>query len=134
MSTLKISLWCVTLLLLGSCLVGCSLPTNPQTSLAAGPWGSFFTFKDTKDNDILIKGAEYNPETKQFKLSELTVRNNSSDVRIANVEQIKAYTAQVEAFTKMVEFVTQAVATKLPNLGGTPAVSSPVNPVDSVTP
>lgn len=115
------------LVLIGGCLGGCSLPANPKTTLQAGPWGSYFSFYDSKDNDVEIVGAEFDPTIKRLKFDRLTIRNNASDVRRANVEQIQAYTEQVKAMTRMVEYATAAIASKLP--GGAP----PVPPSDAPT-
>jgi len=102
-----------------ACLLpGCSMPANPHTRLRAGPLGGLFSFEDTKDNDIEIKGANYDPATGRFGLDSLVIRNNASDVRRANVEQMRAYTEQVQAVTNMVNMATQAIASKIPNFGG----------------
>lgn len=111
-----LSQWPGYLVLMGlaGCLGGCSLPANPHTKLSAGPFGSYFTFSDTKDNDVLIEDAEFTPSDKAFKIKKLTIRNNSSDPRRANVEQINAYTEQVRATTAMLTQMTDSFAKMVP--------------------
>lgn len=90
---MRLSLIVLAILLLP--LTGCGMLT-PKTSLQAGPFGSFFSFSDTKDNDIQIRGAEYDPATKAFKVDEIVVRNNASDPITANVAQLQALNEQMK--------------------------------------
>ncbi len=106
----------------GGCLnTGCSLPANPRTEFGIGPFSSVFKFHDSKDNDIEIVGAVFDPATNTFKVDKLTIRNNASDPRRANVEQIQAYTEQVKAMTAMVTQMTQAIAAAVPWSRSAPA-------------
>lgn len=66
-------------------LTGCSadywLSTyKPSTYINAQYGPARFTLRDSKDNDIDVQGVEYDPVTKQFKINQLQIRNNSSDV------------------------------------------------------
>lgn len=67
---------------------------NPRTEVSASPLGGF-RFHDSKDNDIEIENAEYDPSTKALKIGKLTIRNNATDVRIASVQQMDAFNRQL---------------------------------------
>ena len=99
-----------TLVLALLVLTGCSLPANPQTRFEYGP-AKFF---DSKDNDVQIKGLTIDPQTGTYHLDELTIRNNASDPRRANVEQIQAYTEQVKAMGAMVQSLGNMVGSMIP--------------------
>lgn len=108
----------LTVISLLLCLpLGCAY-ANPRTELRAGPFGSLFQFHDSKDNDITIKGAEYNPDTQLFKIEELTIRNNASDVRTANVEQMKAHAEQIRAMSEIVSQLSNVVKAVVPLIIG----------------
>lgn len=89
-----------TTLLMGMCfafLPGCALfggAANPTTEVGVSLLGGF-RFFDSKDNDISIKNAKFNKETGEFEIGELTIRNNSSDVRISSVQQMDAFNRQL---------------------------------------
>lgn len=104
---------------------GCSLPANPHTSVGFNPWSHTIEFYDSKDNEIEIAGLTYSRETGDFKLERMAIRNNASDVRRANVEQINAYTEQVKATTAMMTQMTASLASMLPYLR--PAVTTSIN-------
>lgn len=122
-----LSQWPGYLVLIGlsGCLGGCSLPANPHTSLQAGPFGGLFKFYDSKDNDLELEDANFDPQTKGFTVKKLTIRNNASDPRRANVEQIQAYTEQVKATTEMFSTMTKAIASAVPLSRWSAAASVP---------
>jgi len=82
---------CALALLLGT---GCAF-IKPTTELKGGPFGWRFT--DTKDNNVLVKNAEYDPKTGQFSVEEVNVSNQSSPVIEANVQQMLAFVEQQRA-------------------------------------
>lgn len=103
-------------------LLGCSLPSNPHTSVGFNPWSKTIEFYDSKDNEIEVSGLTYAKDSGDFKLDKLSIRNNASDVRRANVEQINAYTEQVKATTAMMQNMTASLASMVPYVRP-PAVS-----------
>jgi hypothetical protein len=100
---------------------GCSLPANPKTEFNYGP----VRFYDSKDNDVEINNLTINPETGMYSVEKLTIRNNASDVRRANVEQIQAYTEQVKAMAAMTQSLANTVGAMIPYFK--PAVSGSIN-------
>lgn len=106
-------------------LMGCSLPANPHTSIGFNPWSKTIEFYDSKDNEIEVTGLSYSKDAGDFKLDKLTIRNNASDPRRANVEQINAYTEQVKATTAMMASMTQSIASMLPYVR--PATTASIN-------
>lgn len=89
--------------------VGCAY-ANPRTELSAGPFGSYFSFHDSKDNEIVMEGLSYDPDTNFITVQKFEVRNNASDVRVANVEQMKAHTEQIKAFSAIVRDLASIVS------------------------
>ena len=88
----------ILLLVFGGCIFGCSAEywtgrIEPVTRIGVSAWGGG-EFKDTKNNDILLQEAEFDPATKTFKIGHLAIRNNSSEVidadaaRMVMVEKI----------------------------------------------
>ena len=84
--------WILATLLVLSC--GCAF-IKPITEIKGGPMGWRFT--DTKDNDVLVKNAIYNPDTGSFSVEEVNVSNKSSPVIEANVQQMLAFVEQQRA-------------------------------------
>ena len=122
-----ISLATIVLILGGCVLSGCAY-NKPTTELSASAFGGF-KFYDSKDNDIIVKGAEFNPETKQFSVEELTVKNAASPVIDANVQQMLAFVEQQRAANEgikaafdglatMTGLITRMAETILPGSGG----------------
>jgi hypothetical protein len=106
-------------------MLGCSLPTNPVTKFGFDPWSRTWQFCDSKDNDVEVKDLTVDPNTYAVTLGSLTIRNNASDVRRANVEQIQAYTEQVRAVTGMFQQITATLASMAPFGGATPPAWTP---------
>jgi hypothetical protein len=96
--------------------VGCGV-FKPRTSLQAGPFGSYFSFEDNKDNDILVEKLEIDPTTKVLKADKITVRNNGSDPMRANVEQLKEVNEQLRTMGQNMAMFMQ----QLTSLAGTVA-------------
>lgn len=87
---------------------GCA---NPQTKIWGGPFG--WGFSDSKDNNVELAEAGYNRESGEFSLKGLKIENNASEVRRANVEQIRAgYEGAALLFPAMLD----AVLARLPAL------------------
>ena len=101
--------------LLATC-TGCGV-FKPRTALSAGPFGSYFSFEDNKDNDILIEQLEVDPTTKMLKAGKLTIRNNGSDPMRANVEQLKEVNEQLRTMGQNMQMFMQ----QLTSLAGTVA-------------
>ena len=89
-----------------SCITGCAY-ANPETRLHGGPFG--WGFSDGKDNDITLDEASYDDQGR-FSLKGLVIRNNASDVRVANVEQMRAHADQIRAFSTVVTEFAKVVA------------------------
>lgn len=68
-------------------MAGCGWFT-PVTKVSAGPFGSSFTFEDSKDNEILVEGAAANPADNSFRVDRLQIRNVSSSVLAAQTERL----------------------------------------------
>ncbi len=118
-------LMAVVVILGGCVLTGCAF-IKPTTQLKAGIFG--FEFYDTKDNDVVVKGAHFNPETKEFTVDELTVANKSSPVIEANIAQMMAFVEQQHAanegikaafdgLAQMTGLITRMAETILPGSG-----------------
>lgn len=88
-------------------LTGCPY-ANPRTEVTYDWTG--FRFHNSKDVVVDIDDLEIDPNTKIVKLKRLHIADNASDVRIANVQQIKAQTEQVQAITAMIQQQTQILA------------------------
>jgi hypothetical protein len=123
--------------LAGGCLTtqatGCAM-IEPQTAFSVSPFGTV-RFFDSKDNDIIVKGLQFDPDSNGFSLAEMTVTNKSSPVIDANVQQMMAFVAQQQAanegitaafdgLSKTVEALSGTVEALLQNL---PAVSGEVD-------
>lgn len=63
-----------TILAVLAILGGCGEQNASMTQIKAGP----FSIKDTKDNDVTLKGS-YNPDTGAIVVENFTLRNNASD-------------------------------------------------------
>lgn len=119
-------------------LAGCSLPANPKTRIQANAWG--WTFENSKDVEILLKNAKADVDTGNIEIEELQIRDNASEVRRANVEQIQAYTEQVRAVTLMFEQMTRAIAAIIPQTvarpseGAMPPEWQPIYPMEPPDP
>lgn len=73
----------VALVLVG--ISGCSADYwagayKPTTEFRAKYGPASISFTDSKDNNVSIEGAEYDPVTKKFKIDRLVIINNGSDV------------------------------------------------------
>ena len=94
---------------------GCGY-ANPRTIVRAGP----VYLEDSKDNDILLEGAEYNHKTGDLHIDKFTLRNNASDVRIANVEQLRLVNEQIrihgENIAQSLGLITALAEKALPGL------------------
>ncbi len=92
-------------LLIGSCIPlsgGCGIEglhaAKPETRVDFDPISHTFKFRDSKDNDLSVKGFEANTASgSKGKFDELTIRNNASDVRNANVNQLLGMAAEATA-------------------------------------
>lgn len=116
----------VVLLILGGCiLTGCAF-IEPTTELSGGPFG--WRFYDSKDNDITLKNAEFNADSRAFSIDELTIVNRSSPVIEANVQQMLAFVEQQKAanegikaafdgLAQMTGLITRMAETILPGSG-----------------
>jgi len=118
---------CIAVLVVFAAM-GCSYPANPHTRFRYGP-AEFF---DSKDNDVEVVGLEVEPTNGTYRVERLTIRNNASDVRRANVEQIQAYTEQVKALTQMIGDLGQVVRAIAPYASPavTATVPTPLGPVE----
>lgn len=81
----------VLVVMIGS---GC-MPPSARTHVGASILGWDFT--DTKDNDIDIEGAEYDPSTHKATLKSFKMRNNASDVNKTLTGMMMAYAEQQRA-------------------------------------
>ena len=107
MCPVRIMYW-LALLVIGSC-AGCWGPSNPYTELKVNPITKTFSFYDNKDNDVTIEGLEIDGDTKSGKLASMTLVNAASPVRLANVEQLNAYTEQVKVVTQAMTNMIQVL-------------------------
>ena len=105
------------LLLLAS-LAGCA-SANPRTKFSGNPWTGTFSFFDSKDNDVRIEGLNVDLSTKQAECELLTLTNNASEVRRANVEQMLAFVEQQKAFNEGLAHVTDMLGQVAGILGQT---------------
>lgn len=105
-----------------ACLTGCAF-IEPTTRVGGGLFG--WEFVDTKDNDILIKNAEYDPKTQQFKVEEIKVTNKASDVVAANVEQMLAFTEQQRAANEGLIGVVKELANAAVAMTGAKVTTQP---------
>lgn len=85
--------WIACLMML---VPGCAIDgihtAKPETEMRYGASG--FSFSDTKDNDISAEEISVDGGKKSGTVKNLVIRNNASDVRRANVEQIDAMARQ----------------------------------------
>lgn len=95
------------LLVLAGCENGLFGSANPRTEFSYGASGA--KFYDSKNNDIDVAG-EYDPETGRVSVSKFVVRNNASDVRLANVEQMLGLAKQQEQFNQGIREVRGIVS------------------------
>jgi hypothetical protein len=74
------------------------MPANPTTSLTIDPYNRRISFKDNKDNDLNLKGFRFKGANGvSADIDDLSIRNNASDVRLANVPQMMAVVEQINA-------------------------------------
>lgn len=81
-------------------------PAVPHTKASYGAF-SGFNLDDTKNNDIDAEG-EYNAKTGDYKVK-FKIRNNASDVMLANVEQMKVFTLGLAARVEQMDARTREV-------------------------
>lgn len=98
---------CISLAMCTVLVTGCPY-ANPRTEVGYS-WAGF-KFHNSKDVKVQIRNAKYDPASQRFEVEELIIEDNASDVRRANVEQIKAQTEQVQAITAMITQQTQILA------------------------
>lgn len=72
---------------------GCGLEglhnANPATRVTVDPWNHRIEYRDNKDNDLNVKGFKVQTAGGAVaEIDELTLRNNASDVRVANYQQM----------------------------------------------
>jgi hypothetical protein len=106
MKTLRLTLAAALLVALALGAGGCFY-ANPRTTFGFNPWSGKWEFYDSKDNDIEVTDLRVDPESKMVSIAKLTVRNNASDVRLANVEQQHAQTEQLKAVTALINLATE---------------------------
>ena len=102
---------------------GCSLPANPRTEIIYGP----FRLHNSKDVTVRIAHAKVDPATGLVEVEDLEFLDTASIVRLADAEQIRAYTEQVRAVTGMLQQVTATLASMMPGAAA-PPVPDPQNP------
>lgn len=83
-----------------ACLTGCAWfdPAAPHTRITIHPWTGKLEYSDTKDNDVVIKGLRYDPESREFTLEEFSYENKASSVMAMQIEMMRVNVAQMEAF------------------------------------
>lgn len=91
--------------------------SNPVTRFTYGPAGA--TFSDNKDNDIEVEGLTAEKSETGFKggVAKVTIKNNASAVRKADVEQINALVNQQLAFNEGINAVGNLIAKLTPLVG-----------------
>lgn len=90
---------------------------KPETNFTVRtPAGKAVSFSDSKDNDVLVEGMLYNPQTGEFKIDKLSIRNNSSDVRDANARQTAAWVPLAQVNWQGLTQFTTATFVGLSNL------------------
>ena len=95
-------------------LAGCA---NPNTTVEVDPARGVIRFYDSKDNDLAIEGFDYaRPDGPRIKIDSLKLRNNASDVRLANVEQMRIA-------SEMTQAALQALLQAIPMLKPMPAAA-----------
>ena len=82
---------------------------EPTTLFQVNPITRTVTLKDSKNNDIRVVGLEFDAATKSFRVQEVVIKNNSSDVVAADTERMKYI---VEAQEVQVRYM-QAVGTNI---------------------
>lgn len=96
MRTLIAVLVLLSILLFAS---GCGIEglhnAKPITIIRFDPASRSASFSDSKDNDVTIDELTYSPAT-GFMLKGLVLRNNSSDVRLANYQQMMGMAQQAQ--------------------------------------
>ena len=112
---------------------GCNMPQTPETRLTFDPWTHSMTFHDTKDNDVLIEGAEYDGVTRTFKLQKLTLRNNASDVVVQHIEEMKIWNEQMrtanQGITNVMSGLTNMLSLAAQVVGGSTVSSGVQTPL-----
>ena len=101
---------------LGGCVLGCAF-IKPTTQLSGGALG--WEFVDTKDNDIALEGASFDPASKTFKIEKLIIGNKSSPVIEANVQQMLAFVEQQKAANEGIKAVFAGLSDMMNVVRGT---------------
>ena len=95
---------------------------------ALGGYGADI-FND-KDVDVVVKDAGYDPAARTFRIGELTVRDNASDVRAANIAQLVEVAKLYPLFTALqAQYGQNAVAISDSVFGGLSGLVSAANPL-----
>jgi hypothetical protein len=110
-------------------LTGCSAgwwtgKTTMRTELEISPVWKSINFVDTKDNDITIRGLDFDMEAKRCTIEELTLVNRASDAIAAEVARIQAIgeaqltqAVYVKELTTGLQAVIEALAAAAVQLG-----------------
>lgn len=114
------------------CVAGCGIEglhnADPQTRLTVDPSTKEVKLWNNKDVDVSVDSVEYLGAQKDFKLTNLKFRDNASDVRNANVNQMMgmAYQAQVNwaGASNMVAQLTGLISEIMPFLPATIAAKA----------
>ncbi len=127
-------------------LPGCGIDginaAKPETRVEFDPINHTFKFKDSKDNNVDIKGLKAKTATgAEGSVDEFSLRNNASDVRAANVNQLLGMAAEAtanwqgaaaetkaigEILAQVMPFVPQAIAASALNkLRGATSITGP---------
>ena len=109
---------------------------NPGTTLRINPITRTISFANFKDSDVEIAEVTFRDGEREFTLGKFTLRDNASDVRRANVEQIlavaEAQRVQVEYLAQMGRNLSDAIKSLAEVIRALPAVKARVEtPVGS---
>lgn len=108
---------------------GCAF-FEPSTELI----GPGFRWTDSKDTDVEITDLEVDPATKHVRVAKIVIRNNASDVALANAQQMLAASEQIRVSWEGLAHVTEQLARMVPGLLSAasgvpvPAVAPPTQP------
>ena len=69
---------------------------NPKTGFRSSPFGGV-SFENSKDVSVKIGTMKWNPDTKQFELSNVLIMDTASVVRTANVGQKDAQAREIDS-------------------------------------
>ena len=109
-------------------MLGGCMPSPAHTSFSINGFG--WSFADTKDNDISVKGAKWGDKS----VDEITIRNNASDVNKTLATMMLAFVEQQKQVNEGITRVGNIIDKLVPLLGGgaapeTPAVAPDVPPL-----